>query len=66
MKKGSVFIFFFIDDIIQAYKKEDKSIAKEAITGLKSKYEISYLGEPKWFLGIHILRNRNKKTIWLA
>ena len=66
MKKGSIFVFFFVDDIILAYRKEDTAIAKNAISGLQSKYEISYLGEPKWFLGIHILRDRRNKMIWLA
>ena len=66
MRKGSIFVFFFVDDIIWAYPKADTVQAKEAIKGLMAKYEVSYLGEPKWFLGIHILRDRRHKTIWLA
>ena len=66
MKKGSVFVFFFVDDIIWAYKRSDSSIAKEAIKGLKSSYRIEDLGEPKWFLGIHILRDRKNKIIYLT
>ncbi|KJK84936.1 hypothetical protein H633G_11239 [Metarhizium anisopliae BRIP 53284] len=66
MTKGSVMVFFFVDDIIWAYKKADKEIAKEAIEGLKLRYKMTQLGEPKWFLGIHILRNRRNRTIWLT
>ena len=66
MIKGSVFVFFFVDDIIWAYREADKKIAKEAIIGLKSKYQMSEMGEPKWFLGIHILRDRRRKTMWLT
>ena len=66
MTKGSVMVFFFVDDIIWAYRKADKEIAKEAIEGLKSRYEMTQLGEPKWFLGIHILRDKRNRTIWLT
>ena len=27
---------------------------------------MTQLGEPKWFLGIHILRDRRNRTIWLT
>ncbi|EXU94703.1 reverse transcriptase domain protein [Metarhizium robertsii] len=66
MTKGPVIVFFFVDDIIWAYRKADKEIAKEAIEGLKSRYKMTQLGEPKWFLGIHILRDRRNRTIWLT
>ncbi|EXU94526.1 reverse transcriptase domain protein [Metarhizium robertsii] len=66
MTKGSVMVFFFVDDIIWAYRKADEEIAKEAIEGLKLRYKMTQLGEPKWFLGIHILRNRRNRTIWLT
>ncbi|KID83900.1 polyprotein [Metarhizium guizhouense ARSEF 977] len=62
----SVIVFFFVDDTIWAYKKADQQIAKEAIEGLKSRYKMTQLGEPKWFLGIHILRDRRNRTIWLT
>lgn len=66
MTKGSVIIFFFVDDIIWAYRKADSKIAKTAMEELKKRYQMTELGEPKWFLGIHILRNRPRKTIWLT
>jgi hypothetical protein len=66
MTKGSVIVFFFVDDIIWAYKQADKQTAKRAMEGLKSRYKMTQLGEPKWFLGIHILRDRRNRTIWLT
>ncbi|OAA34885.1 polyprotein [Cordyceps fumosorosea ARSEF 2679] len=66
MIKGAVIVFFFVDDIIWAYKKADAVVAKAAIEGLKSRYQMTLLGEPKWFLGIHILRDRRQRTIWLT
>ncbi|KID82365.1 polyprotein [Metarhizium guizhouense ARSEF 977] len=66
MTKGSVIVFFFVDDIIWAYRKADQMLAKAAIERLKNRYQMIEMGEPKWFLGIHILRDRNRKTIWLT
>ena len=66
MTKGAVIVFFFVDDIIWAYKKADTAVAKAAIDGLKSRYQMTLLGEPKWFLGIHILRDRRQRTMWLT
>ncbi|KAM4062573.1 reverse transcriptase (RNA-dependent DNA polymerase) [Hirsutella rhossiliensis] len=53
MMKGAVIVFFYVDDIIWAYRKKDQQVATEAISGLQQRYKMSILGEPKWFLGIH-------------
>ncbi|OAQ65574.1 polyprotein [Purpureocillium lilacinum] len=66
MQKGGVIVFFFVDDIIWAYRMVDKALAKEAMAGLQRKYKMSLLGDPKWFLGIHIIRDRAKRSIWLS
>lgn len=66
MHKNGVIVFFFVDDIIWAFRKVDKALAKEAMAGLQRKYPMSVLGEPKWFLGIHIIRDRAKRSIWLT
>ncbi|KAM4063625.1 reverse transcriptase (RNA-dependent DNA polymerase) [Hirsutella rhossiliensis] len=66
MMKGAVTVFFYVDDMIWAYRKEDEGLAKEAIQRLEERYKMSFLGEPKWFLGIHILRDRPHRTIWLT
>ncbi|KJZ70368.1 hypothetical protein HIM_10259 [Hirsutella minnesotensis 3608] len=66
MRKTGVIVFFYVDDIIWAYRKDDEGIAQEAIAGLQRRYRMSLLGEPRWFLGIHILRDRSRRTIWLT
>ncbi|KAM4067462.1 reverse transcriptase (RNA-dependent DNA polymerase) [Hirsutella rhossiliensis] len=66
MIKGAVIVFFYVDDIILAYRKRDQQVATEAISGLQQRYKMSILGEPKWFLGIRILRHRLSRTIWLT
>jgi hypothetical protein len=37
---------------------------RKALYGLR--YTMKVLGTLKWFLGIHVLRDRGKKTLWLS
>ena len=36
------------------------------IQELKKEYQMSILGELKWFLGIHVLRDRSQRLLWLT
>ncbi|XP_044723899.1 reverse transcriptase (RNA-dependent DNA polymerase) domain-containing protein [Hirsutella rhossiliensis] len=53
MVKGAVTVFFYVDDIIWAFRKEDEGVVEEATRGLQKKINLTRLGEPRWFLGIH-------------
>jgi hypothetical protein len=66
MLRDGAIVFFFVDDLIWAYRKEKVAMAREAMESLQQKYNMTVLGELKWFLGIHIIRNRAKRTIWLT
>jgi hypothetical protein len=59
MLKGGIVVFFYVDDIVFCYRKIDKKKAYKAIKELSKEYQISTLGELKWFLGIYMLRNRS-------
>src|SRR5262249_13680449 len=61
-----VIAFFFVADIVICHRKKDKTKAKTIVVGLKARYKMSMLGSLKWFLGIHVLRNRANKTLWLS
>jgi hypothetical protein len=66
MINGGIIAFFYVDDIVICFRKKDEAKARSAITGLQAKYELSGLGDLKWFLGIHILRDRAKNLLWLS
>jgi Reverse transcriptase (RNA-dependent DNA polymerase) len=66
MINGGVIVFFFVDDIVFCYRKSDEEKAKEAIAGLQQEYTMNVFGELKWFLGIHVIRDRAKRTLWLS
>ncbi len=51
-------VFFFIDDIIYAYKVIDELRADDFCTKLMQRFEIRDLGEATWFLDMKITRNR--------
>src|SRR6267378_4076903 len=45
--------------------KRDKVLRLRKVQ-LKMEYQMSTLGELKWFLGIHVLRDRSRRLLWLT
>ena len=63
--KGVV-AFYYVDDIVFIYREKDKALADKTITGLKRQIRMTDCKELKWFLGIHILRDRKRRLLWLS
>ena len=63
---GGVVVFYYVDDIVFAYRKQDKPLVDKAIEGLKKQFNMTDCGELKWFLGIHVLRDRQRRCLWLS
>jgi len=63
MLKGGIVVFFYVDNIVFCYQKIDKKKAQEAIKELSKEYQISTLGELKWFLGIYVLCNYSQRLL---
>jgi transposase InsO family protein len=66
MMKGGIIVFFYVDDIVFCFKKEDRESVNEIRRELETKFELKHIGELKWFLGIHVLRDRRTKQLWLS
>jgi hypothetical protein len=64
--KGGVIIFFYVDDIVFAFRKQQEEVALQLISQLRERYNLTGGGNLQWFLGIEILRDRAKKLIWLS
>ena len=64
--KGGIIVFFYVDDIVFCYRKRDTPIVEAIKKALAEKIELNFLGESKWFLGVHVLRNRQSKRLWLS
>ena len=66
MKRGGIICFFYVDDIVFAYRKKDTGAVTEAVTEMRKYFKLKIIGELKWFLGIHIFRDRPKRSLWLS
>ncbi|KAL1996476.1 hypothetical protein VTN49DRAFT_8076 [Thermomyces lanuginosus] len=64
--RNGIVIFFYVDDIVVAYKRDEREEAIKAITRLRNWYELTGENELHWFLGIRVLRDRAKGKIWLS
>jgi hypothetical protein len=62
--KDGILIFFYVDDIVIAYRKGQDP--KELVAALKTRYELTGGNELQWFLGIEIIRDRPRKLLWLS
>jgi hypothetical protein len=66
MARNGILIFFYVDDIVFAHRRKDQSLVQRIVNGLKRDFELSG-GDPlQWFLGIEIIRDRERKLIWLS
>lgn len=59
-------VFFFVDDIVFAYRKIDESPVNALIGRLKERYKMKDLGDLRWFLGIRVIRDREARRLWLC
>ncbi|RFN41883.1 putative retrotransposon hobs hobase [Fusarium flagelliforme] len=65
-KKGNIFIFFYVDDIVIAFKKEEKEEAMQLIQSIKGRYNLTGGNDLQWFLGMEVIRDRKAKVIWVT
>ena len=56
-------VFFFVDDIVYMYRDADQDKATEFCQQLTGKFKMRDLGELRWFLGIRIVRDRERRRI---
>ncbi len=58
-------MFLFVDDFQASTAPEDKAEWQEYLHQLKKAFNIKYLGEPSWLLGMKITRDRKRGWIKL-
>lgn len=61
-------VIFYVDDIIVVNKKdpEARAEAQRFKQALENRYELRYMGEVSWFLGIRVIRDRTLRKLWLC
>jgi hypothetical protein len=57
-------IFFYVNDILCLYHKNNILDANEIIQAFKTKYKIKNEKNIKWFLSIRIIRNKKARKVF--
>jgi Reverse transcriptase (RNA-dependent DNA polymerase) len=60
-----ILIFFYVEDIVVAYRKSKQPMVHELIKKLQ-KHNLEGGQQLQWFLGIRVLRDQERKLIWLS
>ncbi len=63
VNKKNIFCFFFVDNIVFVFKKKDQSNVKEIVNILKEKFKLEEFREFKWFFGIYIFKDKDKRLL---
>jgi len=63
VNKEDILCFFFVDDIVFVFKKKDQPNIKEIVNALKRRFKLEELGEFKWFFGIYIFKDKDKRLL---
>jgi hypothetical protein len=64
--RNGVIIFFYVDDIVLAFRGAQRAEALKTIIQLQNRYRLTGGEDLQWFLGIEILRDRRRRLIWLS
>jgi hypothetical protein len=59
-------VFFYVDDIAALCRTADLPKLHEFKDALMQKYEMRFMGNLQWFLGIRVIRDRLQRKIWLC
>ena len=66
VQRNGVICFFYVDDIVFAYRKDQSKEVKRNVASLSESLTLEDKGELKWFLGLNVIRNRSNRTMWLS
>lgn len=66
MTKNGIIVFYYVDDIVFACRKDKRQDVQRAVADLKAHYDLTGGQDLQWFLGIEVIRDRKKRLIWLS
>lgn len=64
--RNGIILFFYVDDIVIAAPKGRATEVKEIAREVQQRYQLTGGSELRWFLGIEVIRDREKGRIWLS
>ena len=63
VQRNGVICFFYVDDIVFAYWKDQSKEVKRTIASLSESLTLEDKGKLKWFFGLDVIRNRASQTM---
>ena len=66
MTWNDILVFFYIDDIVFAHRRKNKTLVQQIMKNLKQEFKLLKSDLLYWFLEIEIIWDREKKLIWLS
>ncbi len=66
VQKNGIICFFHMDDILFVFKKNQHDEVEETLASLLKALIIERKGELKWFLGLHVIRDRSERALYLS
>lgn len=63
VQKIGIICFFYVDDIVFAFEKEQNDEVKRTVDSLSKTLTIEVLEELKWFFSLHVIRVRPSRTL---
>jgi hypothetical protein len=66
MTRDGIIVFYYVDDIVFACRKNRRQDVQKAVADLKGRYDLTGGQDLQWFLGIEVIRDRTKRLIWLS
>ncbi len=65
LQKKVIICFFCVDNILFAFKKDERNEVERTVASLLKALTIERKRELKWFLRLHVIRNRSERALWL-
>ena len=66
INQNGIFLFFYVDDIVFAYKGDRMQLVENYVSRFKRMFEIKNMGILIYFLGVRMIRDVNAKIINLV
>ncbi len=66
VQKNGIICFFYLDDIVFVFKKDQRNEVERTVASLSKALTIERKGELKWFLRLHVIRDRSDRGLWLS
>ncbi len=63
MQKNGIIYFFYLDNIVFAFKKEQRNEVERSVASLSKALTIERKRELKWFLRLHVIRDRSERAL---